>query len=83
MFGSAVTTLIANKAYYIPDLIIDGFESKKLKGVGVTNTVESVNDGSEAFRCTVNIDDNRVNIVPNKDIQSGYEIAVQMICFII
>lgn len=83
LFGSTTIQLVAHKAYYIPNLIIDGFESKKLKGIGVTNTVESFTDSSAAFRCTVDIDDSRATIVPNQNIPSGYGVSVHMICFVI
>lgn len=83
LFGSTTIQLVAHKAYYIPNLIIDGFESKKLKGIGVTNTVENFTDSSEAFRCTVDINDSRATIVPNKNIPSGYGVSVHMICFVV
>lgn len=80
--GKTVIELQANKAYFIPELKIVGYEGKKLNGVGITTTTSNKDDGADSFPCTVSIHDNRVCITPTRTISRDYGVSVTMFCYI-
>lgn len=80
--GKTVIEFQANKAYFIPELKIVGYEGKKLNGVGITTTTSTVYDGADSFPCTVSIHDNRVCITPTRTIPRDYGVSVKMVCYI-
>jgi chemotaxis protein histidine kinase CheA len=83
IFGTTVRQLDANKAYFIPNLYINGMQNVNLYGCGITQTVAGSTDGADSFPCVVFVSGHSVCFTPLVTIPNNYGIGIELLCYLV
>ena len=83
MYGTTVRQLEANKAYFIPNLYINGMQDVNLYGCGITRATASTDDGADSYPCVVNMSGHAVCFTPLVTIPSNYGMNIELLCYLV